>query len=352
MNKLKKILSVLLATIMLFSSFSLTMAYAADDIIEDEYDHLPQIYVGGLGCAPIYYKDDPEKETLFYPIDFSRVLLNLLNSGDYILGAIKSKNPDLLYEYLYAWLMDSFGMLSLEGDGVTMKDEVTCDPIELKYDGDGVYLFDYDSRRDPVDMAHELDKYIDWVQEDSGSQKVELVGSSYGTTVVMAYLNEYRNNWDSIDSVVLCVPSVGGINFFGEVFSGEIDIDATALRNFLKEKIGLNVTPIVLKAMSKGGVLDKILDCFAEPLLREAVLDAALQFIRDCLATLPAAWTCIKDEHFESSMINIFGNNYMSADHKFRGLIDKVTYYHNTVMINAETIIKEAQSAGLKMNII
>ncbi|MBQ8028529.1 MAG: alpha/beta fold hydrolase [Clostridia bacterium] len=349
MKNLKKALALFLCLLTLFSCF--TAAVAAEEE-KESYDHLPQVYVGGLGCGSIYYKDDPEKNSLFYPIDFSRVLGNLINSGDYIKQSLKKEDPQLLYDCVYSWLWDSFGMLALEGDGFTMSDEVAVDELTLKYNGNGEYAFDYDSRLDPVYVAGMLDEYIGWVLEDSGKEKIELVGSSYGTTVVMAYLNEYENCEEYIDSVVLCVPSVGGINFFGEIFSGELNIDPKALYNFLEDKLGMDVTGAYLEMLDKCGLLEVIIECFAIPALRASIYDALMQIIKDVIATLPAAWTCVQEDRFVSSLVNIFGEDYASPDHEYAGLIKQVIYYHNTVMVPRYDILKEAEESSIKMNII
>lgn len=347
MKTLKKVIGVILCAVMLFTSVGFALASA-----EESYDHLPQIYVGGLGCGSVYYEDDPEKTSMFYPIDFGRVLGNLVNVGEYLKESLKKEEPDILYDVVYSWLWDSFGMLSLGKDGETMAEGMAVDEMTLKYNGDGNYSFDYDSRLDPVAVAHMLHEYIGWVQEDSGSKKIELVGSSYGTTVVMAYLNEYRDNWENIDSVILCVPSVGGINFFGEIFSGKLQIDPLALISFVEGKLGSEVISLVLQILNKAELLPVILDCLAIPVLKATVYDALMQIIKDVIATLPAAWTCVQDDDYISSLKNIFGEDYVDPDHEYSELISKISYYHENVMLKAYDIMEEATGIGIKMNII
>ncbi len=347
MKTAKKFLSVLMCLLIMATSVVCVSAYD-----EESYDHLPQVYVGGLGCGSIYYEDDPEKTNMFYPIDFKRVLGNLVNVGDYLKESLKKENPDILYDVVYSWLWDSFGMLSLGKDGETMAEGMAIDEMTLIYEGDGLYSFEYDSRLDPIAVAKQLREYIGWVKEDSGSEKIELVGSSYGTTVVMAYLNEYRDSWDEIDSVILCVPSVGGINFFGEIFSGKLRIAPLALISFIEGKLGSEELALILQILNKAELLPVILDCLAVPLLRATVYDALMQFIKDVLATLPAAWTCVQDEDYEASLKNIFGENYAEPDHEYAELIKKITNYHETVMVKAYDILEEAKNGGIKMNII
>lgn len=166
MKLLKKTISILLCTIIIISS----VCFAAD-AAKDSYKHNPQIYVGGLGCAPVYYEDDPDKTSMFYPLDFGRIIGNLKNVGTYLKKAVDNKDTNLLYTVVYEWLWDCFGMISLGTDGETIAEGITVDDITLKYEGNGKYAFDYDSRLDPVAVAHKLHEYIGWVQKDSGKKK-------------------------------------------------------------------------------------------------------------------------------------------------------------------------------------
>ena len=42
--------------------------------------------------------------------------------------------------------------------------DVTYDPCTVEYDGDGKYIFSYDSRLDPVDLADELYLFVEEVK--------------------------------------------------------------------------------------------------------------------------------------------------------------------------------------------
>lgn len=349
MKIIKRTVSVILALLMMFSCC--TAAAAADDA----YDHLPQVYVTGFASANIYFKDDPEKKPLFYPIDTDRILGNIENIDDYIVKSVKNGNPDLLYTCLYSFLWDSFGMLAMNPDGMTNQNEnVTVEETVLCYEGDGKYTFYYDSRLSPVDITHQLQDYIELVKEDSGSDKIELVGSSYGASVVIAYLSEYEDEIDSIDSVVLCVPSVLGISFFGELLSGQFEIDPYALKDFVSDSLGMENIGIILGLMNKAGVLDVIIDAMVEPLLREAVYDAVLDIGRDLIATIPAIWTTIPDEYFIPALKTMYGEDYADADHKYAPIIEKMTYYHENIKLKAEEILLEAEknNEGMEIAII
>ena len=109
MKTLRKILSLVIVAVMAFSCCS--VAFAGED------EGYPMVYLAGFGDTNIYYEDDHEQKSLFFPLDTDRLLGNLGNMGDYIKKAIRTREPDLLYTCIYSYVWDSFGMLRLNPDG-------------------------------------------------------------------------------------------------------------------------------------------------------------------------------------------------------------------------------------------
>ena len=346
MKTTKKCISLLLALLILVSGLS-AIAFAADS-----YNHLPQIYVEGLDSKPIYYKDDPDKKPLFYPIDTDMIFGNLLNYEENIRLAIENSDPNLLTAYLYEWLYSCYGMTALDKDGYTMRDDIMVPDTTLNYKGDGKYVFQYDTRLGPVDVAKELNEYIKWVQADSGSKRFELAASSYGASVAIAYLNEYPETRQYIDSIVLCVPASNGIEFIGEIFSGEINADADALISFLEKMMGESDLTLWLSLFNKTGTLGALLDDMLEPVLKMAIEDALRMVIRDIFGTWPSLWSFVGEDHFYNALENIYGENYADPDHEYAELIGRVTYYYENIMLNNSTILTEVAKADTNVNIL
>ncbi len=357
-NTAKKFFALVLACLMAFSV--MPVAFAANGTDKptmpsgkgDKYDHLPQIYVTGFQSSNIYFENDPEKKPLFAPIDTNRILGNLKNIDDYLVQSVKNKEPDLLYTVVRSFVNDSFGMLEIMPDGVSSMPGVAVEPTVIAYEGYGKYTFYYDSRLSPVDISHKLDEYIDRVIEDSGSDKIELVGSSYGASVVTAYLHEYKDKLDRVDSVLLCVPSVLGIDFFGELLSGQFNVDTDAFEDFISWLIKSENVSDILNFMNKSGQLDLLLKAVLVPVLREAIYKGLLDACRDFMAPIPAIWTTIPDKYFVPVMKTMFGENYTDPNHEYAVTISKMTYYHNTIKLNAEKIIKDVQDMGKHVSVI
>lgn len=51
-------------------------------------------------------------------------------------------------------------------------------------------------------------------------------------------------------------------------------------------------------------------------------------------------------------MKNMFGENYTDPNHEYAVTIGKMTYYHNTIKLNAEKIIKDVQDMGKHISFI
>ncbi len=327
MKKSKRVICIVMTLLTIFSCCSVASAAV------DEYDHIPQVFVTGLGSAKIYYEDDPEQKSLFWPFEMERFIANLQNIPKYMLESVKNKEPNVVKTIIYNYLIDCFGMLALKPDGSNM-DGVTVAPTVLAYDGDGKYTFYYDTRQAPTVTAPSLHDYIHLVMEETGSDKVELVGSSYGANVVTAYLDAYQDDLKHIDSILLCVPSVGGINFLGEILSGKCNVSAIGLCDYIHSLIDAELIPDFFYLMEETGILQIFLDIIAEPILRKALYEAIIEVARDAVATVPALWVCVPDEYFEEAMINMYGENYNSPDHTYAKLIKEMTRYHE-IAVNA-----------------
>lgn len=360
---LKKIVAIILVCIALLSVS--TVAFATDKAENqitvthngETYNHYPQVMVKGFGasCVKIYYEDDPEQKSLFYPIDKDRLIGNLDNIGDYIVKSIKNFQPNLLRTVIYSYIMDSLGMLALNPDGSNMEG-VTTEPVGLRYNSNGRYDFYYDCRLSPADSAVYLYEEIDRLLEETGAEKIELVGSSFGANIVTAYLHDYKDDdqLKKIDTVLLRAPSTGGMNFLGELFSGNFNISPIGLCDFVDDIAEADVLTDFLYLLEEAGILKLLINCFAEPMLKTAVYKGVADAAKDFLATLPTMWVCIPDEYFIPAMKFLYGEDYNNPNHKYAQLIEKVKYYHYEIANKATEIYLSAEenNENLQMAII
>ena len=354
---MKKIISLILSLLMIFSCCGAVMASAA----EPQY---PQVYVEGLESKGVFYKEDTKMENpLFFPIDGNKLFSELLKYEPLLKEALASQNSDLIAAYLTEWMLACFGDVALDKDGFTMSDKVMVPETELIKEANGKYVFKYDCRLGGVDLAVELAEYIERVKADANADKVELVASSYGSALVLSLLNEYSPTinadakvdtdiLDSIDSILLCVPSANGVDFASELFSGEIDVKPEALKAFLDDQLNDSEISNLLSTLIKTGTIGAILDKALLPFVNAALMNAVRSVVLNVFGTMPSMWSFVDDEHFVDALINVYGEDYADPTHEYAGLINRITYYHNNIQNKSYDILKAVESAGHEVNII
>lgn len=349
-NTSKKILSFFLACLMLLSVMPMALAAAVES--EEIY---PELTVKGFGasCVKMYYEDDPEQKSLFYPFDEERLMANVEKIDEYALDAIKNMEPNILRSVIYDYCMETFGMLAYTPDGKNMEGVVNEEP-GLRKKKKGIYEFYYDCRQSPADSAHLLQVAIDELFEETGAEKIELVGSSFGANIVTAYMYEYPENLHKIDTILLCAPSVGGMDFLGELFSGTFDVDARGLCDYIERLAEDESLSEFLYILEETGILSVLLKAMAVPVLEKAVYEGVVDVARDLLATMPTLCVCIPDEYFIPAMKFLYGDNYKDPSHTYAQTIAKMEYYHYNVANNATQIYldAEANNEGLNMAVV
>ena len=346
MKLFKKAISLILVVLIAASCCAAFVASAAD------YDHLPKIYVDGIGSRHVYMADDPEKKPVFFPMNSELLMENLKGFTKYIEDSAKNLDPDIVYNLAYNLMWDTCGMSVLDTDGISPKFNSTIDPCPLDYRGNGEYQFNYDSRLSPLDIADQLYEYIGWVIEHSGSDKVELVGSSYGTASLVACLKTHPDVLEHLDSVLLCVPTIGGMEFVGELFSGQINTDAVLLKDYLGNMVGNDDLSLLLSVLYQTGTLDFIIEDGLEPAIKAVLLEAAKDIIHDIFATFPSMWSYVNDDYFYDALEYLYGENYADKDHEYAGLIHRVTYYHEEVMMKMDEIFASLENKGIHTGIL
>ena len=346
MKTFRKIFCLLLAVLMISSCCMGIIASAKD------YDHLPKIYVNGIGTRAVYMADDPEKTPVFFPMNNELLMENLKGILNYAKDSVNDLDPDIIRNMAYNLMWDTCGMSVLDTDGFTPKYNAIVDDCPLDYRGDGEYSFNFDSRLSPLDLAKQLREYIGWVQDHSGSEKVELVASSYGTAILAACLKLYPEVMDIADTVLFCVPTINGMEFVGELFSGRINTDAVLLKDYLTNMLGNDDVSLLLSVLLQTGTLDFIIEEGLEPAIEMALLDAARDIVHDIFATFPSMWSYVNDDYFYEALEYLYGENYADEDHEYAVLIDKVITYHEDVMMNMDAIFAELDAKNIHTGLL
>lgn len=346
MKFFKKAICLILALLLTISCFACLTVSAYDT------ERTPKIYVNGIGTRAVYMADDPEKKAVFFPMNNELLMENLKGILNYAKNAVTNLDPDIIGNMAYNLMWDTCGMSVLDTDGISPKFNSTIDPCPLDYRGNGYYSFNFDSRLSPLDLAKQLREYIDWVLEDSGKDKIEFVASSYGTAIMAACLKLYPEVMDIADSVLFCVPTIGGKEFVGELFSGQINTDAILLKDYLSNMLGNDDLSLLLSVLLQTGTLDFIIEEGLEPAVEIALLDAAKDIIHDIFATFPSMWSYVQHDNFYAALEYLYGENYADPNHEYAGLINRVTYYHEEVMMKMDEIFDLLDSKNVHTGLL
>ncbi len=342
----KKTVSLLLAVLIAVSCCTGLVASATD------YNHLPKIYVNGIGTRAVYMADDPEKNPVFFPMNNDLLMENLKGILNYAKESVANLDPNIIRNMAYNLMWDTCGMSVLDTDGISPKFNSTIDPCPLDYRGNGEYSFNFDSRLSPLDLAKQLYEYIGWVQADSGSDKIEIVASSYGTAILAACLKLYPDVMDIADSVLFCVPTIGGMEFVGELFSGQVNTDAVLLKDYLSNMLGNDDLSLLLSVLLQTGTLDFIIEEGLEPAIEAALLDAAKDIVHDIFATFPSMWSYVQHDNFYAALEYLYGKNYADPNHEYAGLINRVVTYHEEVMMKIDEIFESLDNKNVHTGLL
>lgn len=105
-------------------------------------------------------------------------------------------------------------------------------------DLENIFIFEYDSRHDSIQIAHELREFIKDVKEYTGAEKVNLFTVSYGGLIAATYFYYYTNEKD-VGRAVLNVPPLAGTDFTDKLFRGNVDLPLETLIDFVESVLGV-----------------------------------------------------------------------------------------------------------------
>lgn len=237
---MKKILSVILAVMLLLGCVSVT-GFAGD---ECDCGKTPVVMVSGFGATTLVKVNADGSETVAFPF-----------GTDAILDAVKDNlgkfNPDTPFMFIGDIVAQLVDPIRMNPDGTSYYDlkpiftsaadtslaafkenealeyvpytgseflDMQCLGDELGEDH--VFNFLYDWRLSGDDIADSLHDYIKEVIELTGHDKVSIYSLSQGSIYVSQFLYKYAEE-GLVDNVVLDNPIMAGSDFVADIFCGE-----------------------------------------------------------------------------------------------------------------------------------
>lgn len=352
---MKKIISITLAFVLIFSLSASTLA-AAENC---NCGTLPVVYVPGFGETIYKYPGTEDEVSVFPPEE----------------DAIKEAVPDIikaLGAVLVAGNYEAFGTYAIAAadkllteagcnpDG-TAKENTGIDPCTLPSEDrhqSTVYAFDakdvdneaefkytYDWRLDPVDNAKGLYDYIEQVKEFTRHDKVAVVCHSQGNTVVASYLHLYGS--DGIEKIVFLSPAYQGLSLVGALLTRTCTVTdkEDAVAEFIMgimgyEDVTSQLVGALVSILNDYGITGYLLD-FVQKILDEQLDRVFDDYLIDVMGTMPGVWSFVPDEYYEDAKKATF----RGLD-KYDELEKKTDYYHYNVQCKVTELIDAAKANG------
>ena len=349
-SKAVKVLAVIMSVLTLVSAFSVgSMSFAATY----ENDVLI-VYVYGAGRT-VY---DMNEENVVYPVK-ANLADAIMQEVDVLLAAFTlsatNGNWDPYCNELIRVVSDVYASAALDVNGEASNGTHAIPSKTPKKKTSNFvlsdYVFNYDSRIDPYAVAEDLHSYIKQVMKATGSSKVQLVSRCLGCNIVAAYITRYGGSL--LESLLFYVPAVKGAIACSEGFSGEIVFNADYIDSYVSGgNIGagseiadmLEALVSVTQTLSLLGLgtdlVQSVYDQIADRIVPELVLAT--------YGTMPAYWSMVDEEHFEKAKSVVFAGQ----EDTYAGLIEKIDFYHENVMIPFYDNLLALNQQGVKVQII
>ena len=205
------------------------------------------------------------------------------------------------------------------------------------------YNFHYDFRIDPFEAAKQLNEFVEAVIKATGHSKIALTGSSEGAIVTMTYLKVYGTK--RLETLILLNGAHMGLTLVGELFTDKFALSGPAITNFIADNDdGSGSLKLAMRLLAMSHLLD-----FTAPLGR-GIMDAMGERIyADTLIPLfgqmPILWAFVPTAYYPEA-------RKLLSDPKYATLLAMADKYHEQVMSQADTLLKNARAKGVKVALI
>ncbi len=335
-----------LKSISIFLALVLCLAVAVPSFAQSEKEIVrtcPRVFVPGIMSSDIYAdKTNPDSEVVWPPSQDA--ILNTVKQALLPIGDLAvTKNFDRFGTKLADIVDELFEPTCLGYDGEPRDGTgIIFDypaPENVKFNSE--FTFDYDWRVDPLQTAAELDKFINYVLENSGCDEVVIECHSLGGVITLSYLKLFGT--DKVRSVLFNSTAIYGETYTGELLQGNIAVSDDAVRyymDFAFDGLGLNnFFSMLFGTLTDLGVLDLVSSNLNY--LVDGIYDEVMPSLLKLFANWPTIWAMVPDEMLADAQKFVFGEMYEQAGIDYSGLKAKLDRYDTVVRANRADILKK-----------
>lgn len=197
-----------------------------------------------------------------------------------------------------------------------------------------VYVFVADWRYGQVELAEQLDDYIQQVKRDSGKDQVTLFGFSQGGQTISTYLYCYGNKKD-VKRVVMETPAIGGTSFPAAVLDGDLfSVRTDSIIQFAEA---------YMETEKHFELLGKLLNI--NP-LKDAILAIAYEHVLPIARYWGSLWDLIPAKEYDR-----LRDQYLT-DPACAPLIARSDRYHHEILPGMGEKLRSLSAQGLPISIV
>lgn len=307
MKNIKKIISVVMAVVMIVSCMSI-LGYARDK------EYVPTIIIPGLFQSETYHYVNGEKEcdadgnplagpfyisiskefigavltTALLPVmamfitqhDKDQMAAKAVSKliGELLIGKQQSDaNGNFIDDVRPEVYNGGFDTFSEKSKEVVLQSFPVQEYLEIAGE-DNLYVFSYVSTGNMIQTVKDLYDYIQFVKTNTGSDKVNLVPVSQGGSIANGLMQYYNDNGmlmsKDINRIVFAVPALDGAALLGDCYRYGLNNDSELLyTTMFPTVIGVDnylgyIISIITRLMPKSDV-DNLLKIVADDLIND-----------------------------------------------------------------------------------
>ena len=213
------------------------------------------------------------------------------------------------------------------------------------------YNFYYDWRKDPLEVADELDAYIEAICEMTGHQQIGLVGRCLGSNFVLAYLAKYGSK-NRLMGIGFDAGMAYGHNAMSESISGKFQTDGDSINRYLTDfriNFDLEYDDWVLEMidfMERTHILEGLGVAVKETIYEKMVEGVTRALALSTFFTIPSYWSCVSAADYEDALLYVFGPEGSEKRQQYAGLIEKIEGYNTVVRQHIDELLADFAANG------
>ena len=346
MKKIKPLISLILSMVLAL----LPILYV--NAGETQYDvDCPYIYIHGFMGSDIYKDVNNPSGGLVWPPQGEKIKDAVFKALPYLGELLITRNYDKFADKVFPLVTDMFydSYLGYDGNVRDNSGVIWSYPAAESINSKSQLKFVYDWRIDPIEVAAQLNDYIDYVLECSGSDYIVAEAHSYGGVILTTYAKLYGTS--KIKSWLYNSTAVFGEDYTGDLFTGGLEFDAESLTSYLDGVFDFNenekLFDFLFKVLYKTGITASLCR-LVNHMVDKIGLNKIGTYIIPMFGGWLSIWSMVPDDKIDDSYDYIFNTVYKDDGIDHSGLRAKVDDYNTRIRpYKAQTLNEINENANL-----